>query len=146
MPLLHDPAVRTQIETRLKALTPKCERQWGSMTCDQMLWHVNQVLEFSLGESSAPVQKPPIPLPILKFLVIRMPWTKGAPTHKSAVAKEHYDFETERAKCLGLIGKFVSRPIDSEWPVDPAFGKVTGKFASQLQAKHLDHHFRQFSS
>ena len=77
MPLLHDPAVRSKIEARLKSMTPQCHRQWGSMTCDQILWHVNQVLEFSLGERSAPVNR---------------------------------------------------------------------KFASQMQAKHLDHHFKQFSS
>ena len=49
MPLLHDPAVRTSLEARLAALRPDSPHQWGSMTPDQMLWHVNQVLATSLG-------------------------------------------------------------------------------------------------
>jgi hypothetical protein len=144
MPLLHDPAVRSKIESRLKALSPKSPRQWGNMSADQMLWHVNQMLSFSLGEGSAPTQKPPMPPPILRFALIYLPWPKGAPTHKSAVAKRQHNFEAERAKCFELIERFVERPIDGPWPADPSFGNVTGKFASQMQAKHLDHHFRQF--
>jgi hypothetical protein len=40
----------------------------------------------------------------------------------------------------------VNRPVDGEWPDDPSFGRVSGKFASKLHAKHLDHHFRQFGA
>ena len=73
-------------------------------------------------------------------------WPKGAPTHPSALATAEHEFEAERARCLVLIDRFVSRPVDGPWPVDPAFGPVTGKFTSQVLAKHLDHHLRQFSA
>ena len=144
MPLLHDPDVRTRIEERLRALSPDAPRQWGKMTADQMLWHVNQLLSFTVGESTAPNQKQPIPLPLFRFVVTYLPWPKGAPTHDSAVAKSKYDFESERARCLGLVGRFASKPIDDAWPVHPMFGTVTGTFASRLAARHLDHHLRQF--
>ncbi len=146
MPLLHDPATRTALETRLAALRPDAERRWGSMTPGQMLWHVNQFLGASLGEVTLPKSKLPLPAPVMRFMLLHMPWPKGAPTNKGAIAKEPCDFEAEKTKCRDLIGRFVAKPIDGQWPEDPSFGQATGKFASQLQAKHLDHHFRQFGA
>ena len=147
MPMLHDPAIRRSIETRLEAIRPDSPRQWGSMTVDQMLWHVNQFLAASIGEGTTlTTQKSPIPAAIMKFFLIYMPWPKSAPTNKGAVAKGTHDLEAERTKCKELIAKFVSRPVDGAWPDDPSFGPCNGTFASKLQAKHLDHHFRQFSA
>jgi hypothetical protein len=144
MPMLHDPAVRSSLEARLNAIRGDSPRQWGSMSVDQMLWHVNQFLGGSLGEGTLATQKSAIPAAIMKFFLIYMPWPKSAPTNKSAIPRGQYDLEAERARCKALIAKFVSRPIDGAWPADPSFGPVNGKFASKLQAKHLDHHFRQF--
>ena len=146
MPLLHDAAVRTPIEKRLAAIRADAPRQWGKMTVDQMLWHVNQFLAGALGEGTLMKQKSSMPRPLMKFFLIYMPWPKSAPTNKGAVAKEHFDLETEREKCKELIARFVSKPVDGAWPDDPSFGPATGKFASKLQAKHLDHHFRQFGA
>jgi hypothetical protein len=146
MPLLHDPDFRKSIEARLDRIKADSPRQWGAMTVDQMLWHVNQFLAASCGEGTLPVQKNPLPAPLLRFFVINVPWPKGAPTNKGAIAKGHFDVDAEKARCKALIAKFVSRPIDAEWPMDPSFQTASGKFASQLQAKHLDHHFKQFSA
>ena len=112
MPMLHDPAVRCGLESRLTALRADCPRKWGSMTPDQMLWHVNQFLAFALGEETPERRKSRVPLPIFRFLVLNMPWIKGAPTHPTAVAKVSHDFEAERARCLALIDRFVRRPVD----------------------------------
>jgi hypothetical protein len=146
MPMLHDAVVRSALEARLNSLRPNADRKWGSMSIGQMLWHVNQFLGASLGETSLPVQKAPIPAPILRFFLLYMPWPKSAPTNAGAVAKEQHDFEAERARCRALMERFVTRPLDGDWPVDASFGRVTGKFASRLQAKHLDHHLRQFGA
>jgi hypothetical protein len=83
---------------------------------------------------------------VMRFLLIYMPWPKSAPTNPGARAGESYDFESERARCKSLIERFVTRRIDDRWPDDPSFGKASGTFASKLQAKHLDHHFRQFGA
>ena len=146
MRMLHDPDVRASIEARLRSLRADSPRKWGTMTADQMLWHVNQFLGSSLGEGSLPAQKSPLPRPLLRFLLIYMPWPKSAPTNRGAVALGAHDFEAERARCRALVDKFASRPLEGAWPVDPTFGPVTGRFASRLQAKHLDHHLRQFNA
>jgi len=146
MRMLHHPEVRSALERRLSALRADAPRQWGTMTVDQMLWHVNRFLESALGEGTLPAYKSSMPLPLLRFMLLYAPWPKSAPTNKAAVPREAYDFEAERARCRGLIDRFASRPLDGEWPVDPTFGTVSGKFASRVQARHLDHHLRQFGA
>jgi hypothetical protein len=146
--MLHDPAVRNAIETRLKALRPDAQRQWGTMTPAQMVWHLNQFLLFALGEGGGAHERPniPIPAPIMRFLLLHMPWPKGARTNPKARATGSYDFAAERERCLKLIDRFVSLPLDGPWPVDATWGEVKGPFASKIQAKHFDHHLRQFNA
>ncbi len=146
MRALHNPAVRQNLESRLAALRADAPRKWGVMTSDQMLWHVNQFMSWSIGEADPkPPAKSAMPAWLMKFFLLNMPWPKGAPTNPKARANGKYDFEAERARCRELIAKLSARPIDGPWPDDPSFGPVTGKFVSQLHAKHLDHHFKQFA-
>jgi len=147
MPLLHDPAVHTSIRARLERLTPNATRQWGKMSVDQMLWHCNEVLENSLGKPPSVSPRPPLPHPILKFFLFNLPWPHGAPTHPDFVAGERHSFDDERRRALALVDRFTSRPIGAtEWGVSGALGKMTGREWSRLQAKHLDHHLRQFNA
>jgi len=142
--LLHDPSVRSSIEQRLASLKHDARARWGRMSVDQMLWHVNQAMGVPLGETTVDPARPPLPKSIIKFMVLRMPWVKGAPTNPAFVPKRQYDFEAERARCRLLIGKLTTRPIDGQWPLHPIFGPMSGRDVSQLQAKHLDHHLKQF--
>jgi hypothetical protein len=144
MPLLHDPATCATIRARVDALRPDAVRQWGKMTVDQMLRHLNIALGATLGQGSHRPLKAPMPAPLFRFFAVNVPWPKGAPTHPDFCVGERCDFNAEKARCLTLIDEFVKKPIDSEWPESPLFGRVTGKFNSRLQAKHVDHHLRQF--
>ena len=144
MAILHDPAVRGSIETRLRKLTPDTAPRWGRMSSDQMLWHVNQALAVAVGELTLPPEKPPLPRAVIKFMVLRLPWMKNGPTSPAFVAKGKHDFEAERSRCLRLIDMLVRRPIDEPWPAHQFFGPMSGREVSTLHAKHLDHHLRQF--
>ena len=109
-----------------------------------MLWHVNTTLQLHLGEITAPRQRTPLPRRVMKFLVLNLPWPRGTSTLSKLVAKQQYDFAHESQCCLQLIDKFISKRLDDERPENPIFGKVSGRDLSRLQAKHLDHHLRQF--
>lgn len=146
MRMLHDPDVRREMEARLATVRPDSPRKWGNMTPDQMVWHLSQFLEFALGEGAYPRGKMPMPLPVMRFFVLYMPWPKNAPTHPSALAQATYDLEAEKRRCLALLDRFVSRPLDGAWPEDPAWGRAGGRFASKLQARHFDHHLKQFDA
>lgn len=143
MSTIHDPAYRTALETRLRALKTDSPRQWGSMNPSQMLHHVNVALAVSAGELTLPDEKPPLPRGLMKFVVLRLPWPKGAPTSPAFMATGHYDFESERVRCLELIDKVAALPADGSIK-HPMFGNMSGAETNRLQAKHLNHHLKQF--
>ena len=144
MPMLHDADDRGAILNRIRALRPDSERRWGKMTIDQMLWHVNEALAGALGKISLPPEKAPLPRPIMKFLVINLPWPKGVPTSAPYKARATHDFEGERARCLRLIDELAAKPLESEWPDSPILGRMSGRDHTRMQAKHLNHHLTQF--
>ena len=147
MARLHDPTVRDSIKQRLQSLKPDAARRWGAMTVDQMLWHAAAALQLCMGQLDTSGEKTsPLPKPLLRFMVLRLPWPKGAPTTQVVKATQKYDLETERARCLRLIDEFTARPLDGPWPVHPVLGEMTGDQYSRLQAKHLDHHLTQFGA
>jgi hypothetical protein len=145
-PRLHDPAVRDSIRARLQQLTPDARRAWGKMTVDQMLWHVNEALETALGRKDVAPMKLPLPAPIIKFMVLSLPWMKGAPTHPDYVAGSRHDFESEKGRALQLLDEFCAKGIDAQDWGPAGFGRLSGPELSQLQAKHLNHHLTQFSA
>lgn len=145
MVVLHDPAARDSIRARIRALTPASPRRWGKMSADQMLWHVNQVFQTSLGDRSVPSRRPPFPVPVLKFMLFNLPWPHGAPTAPEYVAEGARDFDAERRACLELIDRFTARGMDERDWSPAVFGPITGREWSRLHWKHLDHHLSQFS-
>jgi hypothetical protein len=144
MPLLHDKQTRETLRSRVETLEPTAVRRWGKMTPDQMLRHLNIALSVTLGQTTFAPMKMPLPGPIFRFFAAYFPFPRGAPTHPDFCVGERCNFDAEKAHCLTLIEEFVRKPIDSQWPESPIFGHVTGKFNSRVQAKHLDHHLRQF--
>lgn len=142
---LHDPGDRTAIQTRIRGLRPDSARQWGTMSVSQMLWHVNQAMEMALGRVMFPPERSPLPKPLMKFIVINLPWPKGAPTFRGLVAESpSYDFEAERSRCVRLVEQIAQTSLDTEWAPSPLLGRMTGHEVTRLQAKHLNHHLRQF--
>ncbi len=146
MATLHDTHARGGIVARIRSVRPDSIRQWGTMSPDRMLWHVNQGLLVAVGR--LPMAKIPAPLPgfLLKPLVLNLPWPKGAPTAPEFVAREDHDFAAEQQQCLQLVAELAGLPLTGEWPRHGAFGPMTGPQWSRLEHKHLDHHLRQFSA
>lgn len=145
MPLIHDSATRAAIVERLNRLTPTSQRPWGSMTVDQMLWHLNEGMEMGLGRRAVATLPVPLPRFLLKWIVLNLPWPKGkARTHPAFVAKASHDFATGRARTLALLEECARKPLDAGWPDSYAMGSMSGKEWSLMGWKHLDHHLRQF--
>ena len=141
---LHDPQVRSSIEGRLAKLTATTRAGWGRMSSAQMLWHCNQAIAAALGQAELDSSKPPLPKAIIKFMVMNLPPIKNAPTNKALVAVEERDFDAELARCRRLLTEFAACPLDAPPQDHPAFGRMTVGETSRLQAKHLDHHLKQF--
>jgi len=146
MPLLHDPSYKATVLRRVESLKPDSTRQWGKMSVSQMLWHVNEAMEGALGRVEVPPERViPLPLALTKFIVINMPWPKGARTLKRWMpGNDRYDFATERGRCVQLIQEIAAKPLEDAWPDSPSLGRMSGRDVSRLHAKHLNHHLTQF--
>jgi hypothetical protein len=145
MPMLHDPAFREPAKSRIKALRPDAHRQWGTMSVDQMLWHVNRGFENALGRCTVATVKVPLPRFILKVIVFNFPWRRGkTPTAPEFVAKGSYDFEKERGRMPLLMDEIAARPLDGPWDDSAFLGPMTGREWSRLMGKHIDYHLQQF--
>jgi hypothetical protein len=142
--LLHDPDVHASIRKRMQSLRADTPRKWGKMSIDQMLWHVNVSMREAVGDYTPQLKPLPIPKALFRWAVLNIPWGRGARTRPDMYPASAYDFNAQKAECLSLIDRIVARPLSAEWPNSASMGKMTGKHWSQLTAKHLDHHLRQF--
>jgi hypothetical protein len=142
--LLHDPDVYASIRKRMQSLRADTPRKWGRMSIDQMLWHVNVSMREAVGDYTPQLKPLPIPKALFRWAVLNIPWGRGARTRPDMYPASAYDFNAQKAECLSLIDRIVARPLSAEWPNSASMGKMTGKHWSQLTAKHLDHHLRQF--
>ena len=144
--LLHDPAVYADIRRRIESLRVDSPRQWGRMTIDQMLWHVNVSMREAVGEHTPTVRKLPVPKALVRWAILNMPWGRGAPTRPDMYAAATHDFNAQKAECLVLIDRIYNRPLSAEWPASASMGRMKGAHWSQLTARHLEHHLKQFGS
>jgi hypothetical protein len=141
---VHDPEVYASIKKRIESLRVDTQRRWGKMSIDQMLWHVNVSMREAAGDYTPQIKPMRVPKVILRWLVINVPWGRGAPTRPDMYAASTHDFNTQKATCLALVDRIVARPLSAEWPDSASMGRMTGLHWSRLTAKHLDHHLRQF--
>jgi hypothetical protein len=144
--LLHDPVVLDSITKRVQSLRVDSQRQWGKMSIDQMLWHVNVSMREAVGEYTPQLKPIPVPKAVMRWVVINMPWGRGAPTREDMYSVSTHDFNAQKAECLSLIERIAARPLFAEWPTSASMGRMTGNHWSRLTAKHLDHHLRQFGA
>ena len=141
---LHDPEVYAATRKRVESLSASASRQWGKMTIDQMLWHVNLSMREAVGDYKAQVEPLPVPKVVLRWAIINAPWGRGARTRPDMYAKATYDFNAQKAECLALMDRIVGKSLTAEWPESATMGKMTGQHWSKLTARHLDHHLKQF--
>lgn len=143
--LLHDSGIGASLKKRVEALTPTMTPQWGKMSVDQMLHHVNLSLAESLGEHKAERSIKGIPRTWVRWMILNGPWGKGAPTRPDMYIPlgQRYDFAQERARTLAMIDRILAKPMESEWPESANF-PMTGRHWSQLHYRHVNHHLTQF--
>ena len=145
MPTLFNPADRSRIETRIQALTPAAERQWGTMSLPKALGHMGDQLLLALGELEVKPVSSVLSWAPLRYLVVNvMPIPRNVKTAPELLMTDFQDLSEARQELLTLIQRFVDHGIEGAWAPHPLFGPLSGKDWGTLAAKHLDHHLRQF--
>src|SRR5512140_1560511 len=149
MKSLFNTADRNEILGRLESLQAGSVRQWGKMTCPQMLCHLSIALETGTGDRP---MKQSFLGHILAPFVTRMvlgekPFGRNGPTDPSFVVADERDFTVERTRLTALIRRLADRgAAEASKQTHPFFGRLSGEQWGVLMYKHIDHHLRQFSA
>jgi hypothetical protein len=138
-----------EIRGRIARLIPADARVWGAMSCHQMVCHLADSFGCPLGERTvAPVRRPPIPLPVYKWLALRVPmkWPQGVPTpaemNQFVGGTQPVGFAADVARLLDRLESFAAS--SGPWAEHPLFGAMTTEEWMRWGYLHTDHHLRQF--
>ena len=147
---MFEATTTAEVKTRLAALRPGSERQWGKMTVAQAVAHCALGVETAVGDL-----KPPRVLigrmigGIIKPMVVGddKPMKRNSPTAKSLVVADDRNLDVERKRLVQLIDRFVAAGPDGCTTHPHAFfGRLAPQEWSILMYKHIDHHLRQFGA
>jgi len=139
---------KAEVLRRLSELRPDSARQWGKMSCHQMIVHLSDSFLLPLGERETSKASVPIPRGIMKWVALYLPMksphgVKTMPEMEQGVGgTAPVDFLKDREKLVELIEK-VSKAQATSVP-HPIFGQMTERDWQRWGYLHCDHHLRQF--
>jgi hypothetical protein len=140
---------KQEILNRIAALRPDSPRQWGKMTCGQMICHLSDAILVPLGEVAVTPAPVPVPRAVFKFVALRvgLKWPRGIRTRpemeQGVGGTPPVAFDADRAKLAALLERFAAERSHLDHPI---FGKMTGEDWMRWGYLHCDHHLRQFSA
>lgn len=143
---LFESVTRAEVLTRLERINTQSRRQWGKMTVEQMLWHVNSTMSYALNEFQVPIRGNWFQRVIARrYALSELPTPKGKTrTIPEFKATGIYNMEGEKKRFKNYINLYSKSQERLIWPPNPLFGEFTGDNWARLNYKHIDHHFKQF--
>lgn len=137
---------RQEILDRVSLLGPSRQRQWGKLTCEQMVCHLADALRMTTGEVRIPARRSPLTwFPLKQLIIYALPFPKGAPTAPELLQPKIGEFDSKVTDLREMIDRFSQlQGKTREWPAHPAFGAMTERSWGVLAYRHIDHHLRQF--
>ena len=143
---------KEEILSRLQAIQPTSQRQWGSMSAHGMICHLADGFRLYMGEK--PAEPAPVPAPrlLLKWVALwaPMPWPHGFKTmpeiDQKAGGTRPSEFASDMQELCNLIERFTQPPGRFCAKGHPHFGRLSAKEWMRLAYLHADHHLRQFGA
>ncbi len=132
---------------RFETLQPSTQRVWGTMSAEEMLWHLRSQLELALGITrQTTFVKSALAVPPMRWLTLYViPWPKGSRTATEMNVKKLHpevkDMATEKRLLFMRLNEVLAA---KELNAHPLFGKMNMTLWGRLIWKHFDHHLRQF--
>ena len=148
MPNIFDAAVVAEVVNRINRLAPESKPQWGRMTVDQMLAHVN-VSYIMVYDNDSPkpnwFMRQVLKLIVKNKVVGPAPYGRNLPTAPAFRMTGTKDFVAEKAKLIAYLDR-VQRDGETTFSgkESASFGPLTAAEWNVLFYKHLDHHLTQF--
>lgn len=137
------------ITNRVKRITPRSKRQWGTMQPDQMLRHLNLATGSALGYFDLPDESYLLSRTLFKWLLVDVlsvqPKGLQVPLNFKIPQTDRFDFEHEKSLLLEIINKACSSKTTANWGPHPYFGFMSTNEWGRLLTAHIDYHLKQFS-
>lgn len=138
----------TEVIERINKLNSESQRQWGKMSIDQMLAHLNVTYEMVYTD------KHPKPNPFMRLIIKLVaknavvgekPYKKDAQTAPQFIIADKRDFELEKKRLIDFIVKTQELGAEHfDGKESLSFGVLNITEWNSLFYKHLDHHLNQF--
>lgn len=145
---VFDPTTVAGLTSRINSLTPATIPQWGKMSVDQMLAHVNVPYEM-VYENKHP--KPSWLMRLVLRAIVKnkvvgpAPYPQNSPTAPVFRMKGAKDFALEQQRLLDFLKRVQSDGERTfEGKRSDSFGPLTAAEWNVMFYKHLDHHLTQF--
>lgn len=148
MKSVFDANVVQELKNRINRLSTDSQPQWGKMSVDQMLAHLNVMYEMAFEN------KYPKPGGIKRWLlkafvknsvVNEKPYPKNSRTASQFLITDQRQFATEKARLLAYLDKTHQLGKNHfEGKESHSFGALTATEWNNMLFKHLDHHLNQF--
>jgi len=146
MKKLSEPAIVTEVEARVRTLTPQSVRRWGRMTPHQAICHLSDSYLVGLGERPATAKAAPLAgLQRITALYLLPRWPHGVATMPEADQErggtKPVEFAADQNALMELVRRFSSA---SKFGPHAIFGAMPVSDWMRWGYMHADHHLRQF--
>jgi uncharacterized protein DUF1569 len=143
-----------ELAMRIRTLTPDSPRQWGRMSCRQMICHLADAFRRPLGERPAAVQRDTwFTRTFVRWLALRtpLPWAHGARTSPdidqvAGKGTPPGQFPEDVSRLLALMNRFIHQAETEPRPPHTLFGPLTASEWARWGWAHVDLHLRQFGA
>ncbi|MEO8239208.1 MAG: DUF1569 domain-containing protein [Flavobacterium sp.] len=144
------PKMSDALSKRVKSISSQSKRQWGTMTPEQMLHHLNLATGAALGYFNLPDESYLMSRTISKWMLIDMlsEQPKGLliPLDFKIPLTEKFDLEQEKKLLLEIINKACKSKTTADWGPHPLFGRMSDNEWGRLYTMHIDYHLKQFGA
>ncbi|MEP6676196.1 MAG: DUF1569 domain-containing protein [Ferruginibacter sp.] len=135
---------------RVNNVTPQSVRQWGTMTADQMLHHLNLATGSALGYFDLPDESYLLSRTVSKWILVDLlsEQPKGLllPLTFKIPPTQHFEFEYEKKLLIEIINKACNSKTTADWGPHPLFGRMSDNEWGRLLMMHIDYHLKQFAA
>lgn len=150
LPNIFTRDVSDEVIRRINILSPHTQANWGKMTVDQMLAHVNVSYEMAFEDKHP---KPNFFMKLIlksfvkKIVTGEAPYKRNSQTAPAFLIKEPRNFELEKGRLIGFINKtqeLGEAHFDGRESL--SFGALNKTEWNNMFYKHIDHHLTQFGA
>ena len=143
-----------ELTKRLSSLNPDSPRQWGLMSCGQMVCHLSDAFRMPLGDRTPSAPRDTWQTrTLVKWIALGtpLPWPQGRAQTSPEIDQvagagtAPGEFAADVAILVELMKRFVA-PGTRDWPRHPFFGPLTVREWRRWGWAHVDHHVRQFGA